>query len=88
VNLGAGREIPIRELAECIADLTGFRGSNVWDTTKPDGQPCRHLDVSRAEKEFGFRATTDFVAGLRETIRWDRAQRAASSPAGLGRSAR
>jgi GDP-L-fucose synthase len=67
--------------------LTGFRGSIVWDTTKPDGQPRRRLDVSRAEKEFGFRATTDFVAGLPETIRWYRAQRASSSPEGLGRSA-
>ncbi len=87
VNLGAGREIRIRELAERIADLTGFRGTIVWDASKPDGQPRRCLDVSRAEKEFGFRATTDFVAGLRETIRWYRTQCAASAPKGLSRSA-
>ncbi len=87
VNLGAGREIRIRELAERIADLTGFRGTIVWDASKPDGQPRRCLDVSRAEKEFGFRATTDFVAGLRETIRWYRAHCAASAPKGLSRSA-
>ena len=87
VNLGAGREIRIRELAERIADLTGFRGTIVWDASKPDGQPRRCLDVSRAEKEFGFRATTDFVAGLRETIRWYRAQCAASAAKGLSRSA-
>jgi GDP-L-fucose synthase len=86
VDVGAGREISICELAECIADLTGFRGSIVWDTTKPDGQPRRRLDVSRAEKEFGFSATTDFVAGLRETIRRYRAQRAASALQGRGRS--
>ena len=87
VNLGAGREIRIRELAERIADLTGFRGTILWDASKPDGQPRRCLDVSRAEKEFGFRATTDFVAGLRETIRWYRTQCAASAPKGLSRSA-
>jgi GDP-L-fucose synthase len=87
VNLGAGREIRIRELAERIADLTGFRGTIVWDASKPDGQPRRCLDVSRAEKEFGFRATTDFVAGLRETIRWYRAQCAASAAKALSRSA-
>ncbi len=70
VNLGAGEEICIRELAERIADLTGFRGDIVWDATNPDGQPRRCLDVSRAEKEFGFRATTGFVDGLRKTIEW------------------
>ncbi|MET0153372.1 MAG: GDP-L-fucose synthase [Candidatus Binatia bacterium] len=72
VNVGAGREIRIRELVERIAELTGFRGEIAWDATKPDGQPRRCLDVSRAEKEFGFRATTDFVEGLRETIQWYR----------------
>ncbi len=75
VNIGAGREIRIRELVERIAELTGFRGEIVWDATKPDGQPRRCLDVSRAEKEFGFRATTDFVEGLRETIEWYRRER-------------
>jgi GDP-L-fucose synthase len=75
VNVGAGREIRIRDLVERIAELTGFRGHVVWDATKPDGQPRRCLDVSRAEREFGFRATTDFVEGLRETIRWYRRER-------------
>ncbi len=75
VNLGAGREIRIRDLVALIAELTGFRGEIVWDATKPDGQPRRGLDVSRAEKEFGFRARTDFVDGLRKTIEWYRAAR-------------
>jgi GDP-L-fucose synthase len=75
VNLGAGREIKIRDLANLIAELTGFKGQLVWDATKPDGQPRRSLDVSRAEEEFGFRATTSFVEGLRKTIEWYRAAR-------------
>jgi GDP-L-fucose synthase len=70
VNIGAGREISIRELVERIAELTDFRGEIVWDASKPDGQPRRCLDVSRAEREFGFRATTDFVEGLQKTIDW------------------
>jgi len=73
VNLGAGREIKIRDLVTLIAELTGFRGRLVWDATKPDGQPRRGLDVSRAEREFGFKAKTDFVEGLRKTIEWYRA---------------
>ena len=68
VNVGAGVEITIRELALLIAELTGFAGEIVWDTTKPDGQPRRCLDVSRAEQEFGFRATTGFREGLLKTI--------------------
>ncbi|WP_292520352.1 GDP-L-fucose synthase [Methanoculleus sp.] len=72
VNLGAGFEITIRDLATLIANLTGFTGEIVWDTTKPDGQPRRCLDVSRAEREFGFRAKTGFEDGLRETIGWYR----------------
>ena len=60
-----------------IAELTGFRGRLVFDRSKPDGQPRRMLDVSRAEKRFGFKATTDFRAGLRRTIDWYRAQREA-----------
>jgi GDP-L-fucose synthase len=72
VNLGAGFEITIRDLATLIADLTGFTGEIVWDTTKPDGQPRRCLDVSRAEQEFGFRAKTGFEDGLRATIGWYR----------------
>jgi GDP-L-fucose synthase len=77
VNLGAGFEIGIRDLAELIAEQTGFRGRLVFDRSKPDGQPRRMLDVSRAEKRFGFTATTDFRAGLRRTIDWYRAQREA-----------
>ncbi|MDI6720672.1 MAG: GDP-L-fucose synthase [Methanomicrobiales archaeon] len=70
VNLGAGFEITIRDLATLIADLTGFTGEIVWDMTKPDGQPRRCLDVSRAEREFGFRAKVDFREGLERTIEW------------------
>jgi GDP-L-fucose synthase len=72
VNLGAGREITIRELVTLIARLTGFKGEIAWDASKPDGQPRRCLDVSRAEREFGFRATTDFETGLNRTIKWYR----------------
>ena len=68
VNIGSGMEITIRELVSLIVELTGFAGEIVWDTTKPDGQPRRCLDVSRAEEEFGFRATTGFREGLLETI--------------------
>jgi GDP-L-fucose synthase len=77
VNIGAGFEIAIGELAGLIADLTGFRGALTFDRSKPDGQPRRMLDVSRAEKQFGFKATTDFRAGLRRTIDWYRAHREA-----------
>ena len=73
VNLGAGFEISIRELAETIAELVGYRGRVVWDTTQPNGQPRRRLDVSRAWERFGFRATTPFAEGLRRTIEWYRA---------------
>ena len=68
VNLGAGREISIRALAEMLAELTGFRGELRWDRSKPDGQPRRCLDTSRAFEKFGFRATTSFREGLRRTI--------------------
>ena len=78
VNLGAGREISIRELAALVAEETGFRGRVVWDTSKPDGQPRRALDVTRAEKLFGFRARTDFLDGLRRTIEWYRRARASA----------
>jgi GDP-L-fucose synthase len=77
VNLGAGFEIGIRELAELIAEQTGFEGKLVFDRTKPDGQPRRMLDVTRAEKRFGFTAKIDFREGLRRTIDWYRAQREA-----------
>ncbi len=72
VNIGAGREISIRELVELISELSGFRGEIRWDPSKPDGQPRRCLDVSRAEREFGFRAQTDFRHGLLKTINWYR----------------
>lgn len=70
VNLGSGMEISIRELAELIKRLSGFKGEMRWDASRPDGQPRRRLDVSRAEKEFGFRAKTDFETGLKKTIEW------------------
>ena len=70
VNLGSGFEISIKELAELIAELVGFDGEIKWDTTKPDGQPRRCLDVSKAWKEFGFKAKTDFREGLKKTIEW------------------
>jgi len=70
VNLGAGFEISIKDLAEMIAEMTGFKGEIMWDSSKPDGQPRRCLDVSKAEKEFGFRSKTEFREGLRKAIRW------------------
>lgn len=76
VNLGAGREISIRSLVEMIAKFTNFRGEIRWDTTKPDGQPRRCLNTSRAERGFGFRAQTPFEDGLRRTIAWYEEQRA------------
>jgi GDP-L-fucose synthase len=75
VNLGAGFEISIKELAETIARLAGFRGQLVWDTSMPDGQPRRCLDTTRAEKYFGFRARTPLEEGLRRTIEWYRSER-------------
>jgi GDP-L-fucose synthase len=78
VNLGSGREITIRELTTTIADLCGFRGDIVWDTSKPNGQPRRSLDVSRARERFGFEAATDFRQGLQATIAWYESHRAAS----------
>jgi GDP-L-fucose synthase len=65
-------EIRIRDLVALIARLTGFKGDIAWDASKPDGQPRRCLDVSRAQHEFGFKASTDFEAGLRRTIEWYR----------------
>jgi GDP-L-fucose synthase len=70
VNLGSGFEISIKDLASLIARLSGFEGELVWDISKPNGQPRRGLDVSRAEKLFGFRAQTPFEEGLRRTIDW------------------
>ncbi|HLX19723.1 MAG TPA: GDP-L-fucose synthase [Gaiellaceae bacterium] len=73
VNLGTSEEISIRDLAELIADLTGFSGEIVWDTAMPNGQPRRRLDVSRAEHVFGFVAGTTLREGLTRTIEWYRA---------------
>ncbi len=70
VNLGAGAEISIKDLVMLIADLAGFTGKIVWDKTKPDGQPKRMLDTSKALKEFGFVAKTDIRTGLTKTIEW------------------
>ena len=72
VNLGSGREIKIRDLAGMIKEMTGYEGEIVWDTSRPDGQPERRLDVSRARAEFGFRATTTFEEGLAATVTWYR----------------
>lgn len=70
VNIGAGFEIKIKGLVELISKLTGFKGKILWDTSKPDGQPRRCLDTSKAEKEFGFKAKTNFEEGLKRTIDW------------------
>ena len=75
VNIGSAFEISIKDLTETIARLTGYKGEIRWNTAMPNGQPRRKLDVSRAEKEFGFRSTTTFEDGLRETIRWYEANR-------------
>ena len=79
VNIGAGHEISITDLVHLIADLTGFRGKIRWDPSKPDGQPRRCLDVSRAERAFGFRAETSFTEGLRRTIEWYREEKLRNS---------
>lgn len=73
VNIGAGFEISIKDLTVLIARLTGFTGKLVWDVSKPDGQPRRMLDTSRAQKEFGFKASTGFEEGLKRTIDWYKA---------------
>ncbi|HUH67038.1 MAG TPA: GDP-L-fucose synthase [Syntrophales bacterium] len=75
VNIGAGFEISIRDLVGLIVELTGFTGKIIWDKTKPDGQPRRMLDTTRAFNEFGFRARTDFREGLAKTIEWYRSHR-------------
>jgi GDP-L-fucose synthase len=72
VNIGAGFEISIKDLAELIVEITGFQGRIVWDHAKPDGQPRRMLDTSRAFREFGFKAQTQFREGLEKTIAWYR----------------
>jgi len=70
VNLGSSFEISIKDLVHIIAELTGFEGEIRWDTTKPNGQPRRKLDVQRAEEAFGFKSKTDFKTGLKQTIKW------------------
>lgn len=75
VNLGSAFEISIKDLVEIIAEEVGFEGELRWDTSKPNGQPRRKLDVSRAEEEFGFISQTDFREGLKKTIKWYKNQR-------------
>jgi GDP-L-fucose synthase len=75
VNLGSGDEVSIRELAEKVREAVGFSGAIEWDTSRPNGQPRRKLDTSRALERFGFRAETTFEQGLKETIKWYRAHR-------------
>jgi GDP-L-fucose synthase len=75
VNLGSGHEITIRQLAEMICRLCRYEGEIRWDPSQPDGQPRRSLDVSRAQAEFGFKSTTSFEDGLRDTIAWYEGQR-------------
>ena len=70
VNIGTGIETPIKDLAEKIKDLIEYKGRIIWDSSKPDGQPRRCLDTTRAEKEFGFKAKTSFDEGLKKTIQW------------------
>jgi GDP-L-fucose synthase len=79
VNLGTGTEISIRELAELIAELTGFGGEIVWDASMPNGQPRRSLETSRARELFGFEARTSLRTGLERTIAWYRAQAPAAA---------
>jgi GDP-L-fucose synthase len=75
VNLGAGKEISIRELAELVADVTGFEGRITWDETKPGGQPRRSVDASRARELFGFEARTPLRDGIERTVAWYRSAR-------------
>ena len=70
VNLGTGKEITIKQLVALISQLTGFQGRIAWDAAKPDGQPRRVLDTSKAKTEFDFEAKTDFFTGLQKTIDW------------------
>lgn len=75
VNLGSGFEISIKDLVDLIAEICGFSGRITWDASQPDGQPRRLFDSSRAEREFGFKARTNFQEGLRRTIEWYKEQR-------------
>ncbi|MDR3574601.1 MAG: GDP-L-fucose synthase [Anaerolineaceae bacterium] len=83
VNIGSGHEISIKDLTNLIARLTGFTGKIVWDTSKPNGQPRRGLDTSRAEQYFGFKARTPFEEGLRQTIAWYRENSSTQSQAAI-----
>ena len=74
VNLGTGIEISIKDLAETVAAATGFDGEIIWDTTKPNGQPRRQLDVTRARERFGFEAEVSFADGMARTVEWFRSQ--------------
>ena len=80
VNLGAGFEISIRDLVKLIVELTNFKGRIIWDENKPDGQPRRMLDTTRAFTEFGFKARTNFEEGLRKTINWYREASSINKP--------
>jgi GDP-L-fucose synthase len=79
VNVGTGEEISIRDLAELVAEATGFDGSIVWDTSKPNGYPRRKLDTTRAEQLFGFRARTSLREGIVQTVAWYREHAAATA---------
>ncbi len=70
VNIGSSEEISIKDLVELIVELTGYKGAVVWNSSKPDGQPRRKLNVERAQREFGFRSSTPFRVGLSKTIAW------------------
>lgn len=76
LNLGSGLEISIKDLVGLITELTGYKGGIIWDTSRPDGQPRRLFDTSKAERELGFKAKTDFEEGLKRTIKWYKEQRA------------
>jgi GDP-L-fucose synthase len=80
INIGTGRGATIREIVDVIVELTGFRGAVLWDPSKPDGQPRRRLDTSKAKREFGFEARTPFELGLKNTIQWYLDQRCQVRP--------
>ncbi|HUS05456.1 MAG TPA: GDP-L-fucose synthase [Bryobacteraceae bacterium] len=82
VNIGSGLEISIKDLTHLIAEICEFQGRIVWDTTKPNGQPRRRLDVTRAQGRFGFRATTELPEGLRKTLEWYLASQGHASASG------
>ena len=78
VNLGAGKEISIRDLAELVAEVVGFKGRITWDISMPNGQPRRSVDASRARELFGFEPATPFREGIERTVAWYRSARPAS----------